>query len=142
MGMRRTMRILRKRRKRSIKQRKTVVIQSIANLKNFPRVQSLTKTVLISNPLRRWLRTISFVKRTISSSQTTNFLANLMYLIPMSRSSNMREQPPKEEKRNEVDLQRLLKWKWTNPKKKMKKKKRRNKSLHVKSVENRIIPNG
>ena len=108
-----------KRGKRSIKQRKAEEIQSIVNLKNFPQVQkSLTKKVLVPrNPQMKM--NLLLRKMMTCSSQTTNFLANLMYLKPKLRSLNMREQLLKEGNANEGDLQKMKKWMWTRSQKKV-----------------------
>ena len=108
-----------KRGKRSIKQRKAEEIQSIVNLKNFPLAQkSLTKTVLVpKNPQMKM--NLLLRKMMTCSSQTTNFLANLMYLKPKLRSLNMREQLLKEGNANEGDLQKMKKWMWTRSQKKV-----------------------
>merc|ERR1712079_947721 len=110
-----------KRGKRSIKQRKAEEIQSIVNLKNFPQVQkSLTKKVLVpKNPQMKM--NLLLRKMMTCSSQTTNFLANLMYLKPKLRSLNMREQLLKEGNANEGDLQKMKKWMWTRSQKKKRK---------------------
>ena len=90
------------------------------NLKNFPQVQkSLMKKVLVpKNPQMKMNLLLPKMMMT-SSSQTTNFLANLMYLKPKLRSLNMREQLLKEENANEGDLQKMKKWMWTRSQKKV-----------------------